>query len=491
MKTIKPNSELPQASPSPEDAVKKRKKKKKSVESTEKKPVFDPTWQKNAKHTVEILGYNGEGAGVARVEGRVIFIPDTIKGEIWEIILVKVQKSYAHGKAMECVQASPQRVEKDCRFAEKCGGCQLRHMSYEEELRLKEEIITSAFQRIGGISTEIAPVLGAEEQNHYRNKVQFQVSGNDKWLKVGFYRARSHQVLDVDSCFLQKDFSTIARTVLKTWMAEHHVNPYDEETGKGTIRHLFLRSNEAGDILLCLVATRQKLPQIMNLLEAFKEALPQLKGFILNVNKKDTNVVLGEEYHKIWGEDNITERLCGMDFTLSLSSFFQVNLKQTEVLYQTVKDFAELSAEETILDLYCGTGTIGLSMAKEAKKVYGLEIVPEAVEDAKRNALQNGIDNSQFFLGDCNSLQKEPSLQDIDFDLVIVDPPRKGLQNPEEILSYVSKKLIYVSCDPGTLARDLKYFTEHGLQVRRVQPVDLFPRTKHVECVVLLEKTQA
>ncbi len=487
MKVIKPNSEIAQES-STQEAVKKRKKKKKVQETTEKKPVFDPTWQKNAKHTVEILGYNGEGAGVARVEGRVIFVPDTIKGEVWEIILVKVQKSYAHGKAVNCVESSPQRVEKDCRFAEKCGGCQLRHMSYEEELRLKEEVVSSAFQRIGGISTEIAPVLGAKEQNHYRNKVQFQVAGNDQWLKVGFYRARSHQVLDVETCYLQKEFSTIARSVLKTWMAEHHVNPYDEESGKGTIRHLFLRSNEAGDILLCLVATRQKLPRIMDLLEAFQGELPQLKGFVLNVNKKDTNVVLGEEYHKIWGEDCITEKLCGLDFRLSLSSFFQVNLQQTELLYGIVKDFAELTGEETVLDLYCGTGTIGLSLAKNAKKVYGLEIVPEAVADAKQNAVENAIDNGEFFLGDCNSLKEEPSLQDIVFDLVIVDPPRKGLQNPEEILSFVSKKLIYVSCDPGTLARDLKFFTEQGLVVKKVQPVDLFPRTKHVECVVLLEK---
>lgn len=488
---IKPNKEITSETPEVEGKPKgkKKKKAKSSPESAEKKPAFDPNWTKNAKHQVEITGYNGDGAGVARVDGRVIFIPDTIKGELWDIILLKVKPSYAHGKAVECVKPSPSRLESDCKFSAKCGGCQLRHMDYQEELRLKQEIVESAISRIGGVSATILPILGSKEQDHYRNKVQYQVSGSDSWVKVGFFRARSHDVLDVSDCKLQKESATIARRVLKTWMEEFHVNPYDEKTKKGTIRHLFLRCNEKDELDLCLVATRQSVPYLQELTKAFQEELPQMKYFSLIPNKEDSNVILNGEQHHILSKDSLEIGLFDQPFQVRTKSFFQVNQPQTETLYSVVGEMASLTGTENILDLYCGTGSIGIYLAKKGKTLTGIEVSPDAIADAKVNAERNQITQAQFFCQDCQELPPQLTAEDATpYDVVVVDPPRKGLQSPQQILPLVSKKLIYVSCDPATLARDLKYFQENGLQVRKIQPVDMFPRTKHVETVVLLEK---
>lgn len=440
-------------------------------------------WKKNTQVTLTIDGYNADGAGVGRVEGRVVFVPGTIKGEVWEVILVKVNKNFAFGRGITCVTGSPRRIMKDCPHYGKCGGCQLRHMNYEEELHLKTEIVDNALSRIGGIGGDILPIMGAEAQDKYRNKVQYQVGGSDKWVKIGFYRPRSHDVLDVEECLLQKDFSTTARKVLKDWMLEFHVNPYDETTRKGTIRHLFLRCNEKEELDVALAVTRRSLPYLDELLEKFKAELPGMARFSLIVNKNDSNVVLEGEYHSLLSKEPLEIALGEQKFQVRTPSFFQVNQPQTQVLYDVVADFAGLSGSETVLDLYCGTGSIGLSLAKKAKKVLGVEISPEALADAEENAKANGITNASFTLEDCGTLGEGEA-----FDLVVVDPPRKGLANPDAVLKRVGKKLVYVSCDPGTLARDLKFFVEHGLAVVKIQPVDMFPRTKHVETVVLLER---
>lgn len=440
-------------------------------------------WKKNTQVTLTIDGYNADGAGVGRVEGRVVFVPGTIKGEIWEVILVKANKNFAFGRGITCLTGSPHRIMKDCAHYGKCGGCQLRHMNYGEELRLKQEIVENALGRIGGIGEEIRPILGGKQKDKYRNKVQFQVGGSDKWVKIGFYRARSHDVLDVEECLLQQDFSAVARQVLKDWCTHFHVNPYDETTGKGTVRHLFLRSNEKEELDVALVVTRRSLPHLDELLEKMREMLPKLKRFSLIVNKNDSNVVLEGEQHSLLEKEPLEMSLGGLTYQVRTASFFQVNQPQTQVLYDVVADFAQLSGSERVLDLYCGTGSIGLSLAGKAKSVLGLEISQEAVADAQENAKRNGISNVEFALEDCGNLSGE----DI-FDLVIVDPPRKGLVNPQGVADRVGAKLIYVSCDPGTLARDLKFFTEHGLKVKKIQPVDMFPRTKHVESVVLLER---
>lgn len=448
-------------------------------------------WKKNEMHTVEITGYTAEGAGVGRVDGRVVFVPHTIRGEVWEVNLVKVNRNFAFGRGVTCLTGSPHRVEKDCDFRGKCGGCQFRHMSYEEELNAKREHIQDAFQRLAGISMEIPPVLGAEEPNRYRNKVQFPVSGSDKWVKIGFYRPRSHDVLDVADCLLQQEDSAIAREVVKQWMCDYRVNPYDESTGKGTIRHLFLRNNGKGELLLCLVATREKLPKVEILLENLQKELPNLVGILVNVHKKDSNVVLGNEIHCLWGQDFLYEELSGLRFKLSVPSFFQVNLAQTKVLYEQVAEFAQLTGEETVLDLYCGIGTIGLLLAKDCKKVMGAEIVAEAVANAQENAKDNNIQNAEFFHGDAIAVAERCIGMNTAVDVLVVDPPRKGLspEVPELLGKIGAKKLIYVSCDGGTLARDLKRLMELGYSVEKAQPVDLFPRTRHVETVVLLTKS--
>ncbi len=453
-------------------------------------PLEEGGWKKNACHQVEIEGYTAEGAGVARVEGRVIFIPHTIKGEIWEIVLVKVNQHFAFGRGVTCLTGSPARVEKDCDFRGKCGGCQFRHMNYQEELSAKAEHISSAFQRIGGIEWDIPPVIGAEEQNRYRNKVQFPVAGSDKWVKIGFFRPRSHDVLDVVDCLLQGESASVAREVVKTWMCEFRVNPYNEATKKGTIRHLFLRSNEKGEVLLCLVANREKLPKLELLLDRLQTALPQLVGILLNVNKKDTNVVLGEETQVLWGQSFLWEEMDGVRFQISVPSFFQVNYAQTKRLYQVVRDFAQMKKSETLLDLYCGIGTIGLILAKDCKKVYGGEIVSEAIANAQVNQAENGIENVEFLQGDSLAVGRKLLEQGVTPDVIVVDPPRKGLSQevPQVLWDMGAKRLVYVSCDPGTLARDLKKLCALGFQVKKVQGVDLFPRTRHVETVVLLER---
>lgn len=448
-------------------------------------------WKKNAVHTLEIEGYTNEGAGVARLNGRVVFVPHTIRGEIWEVNLVKVNKNFAFGRGVTCLTGSPARVEKDCQFRGKCGGCQFRHMNYEEELFAKGQQVEDALTRLGGLNVSVPPVLGAESTERYRNKVQFPIAGSDKWVKIGFFRPRSHDVLDVPDCLLQAEMAGIAREVVKNWMIENRVNPYDETTGKGTVRHLYLRNNEKNDLLLCLVVTREKLKNITQLSEQLQKVLPTLKGFVVNVNKKDTNVVLGNSYHCIWGEDYLYEELSGLTFKLSVPSFFQVNLQQTKTLYGKVEEFANLTGTETVLDLYCGIGTIGLILAKNAKKVLGAEIIEQAVEDAKENAKRNNIENAEFFQGDCLAVVEKFLADKVTPDVVVVDPPRKGLsaEIPELLTKLDGKKIIYVSCDPATLARDLKKFGEFGYAVKQVQPVDLFPRTRHVECVVLLEKS--
>lgn len=482
-----------------ENKVKKSKKNEVKIPKKEQeKPIVEEMgdgWKKNAVHELEVVGYTADGSGVCRLDGRVVFVPHTIVGEVWEVQLIKVNRNFAFGRGVTCRTGAKSRVEKDCQFRGKCGGCQFRHMNYEEELRAKHLHLSDSLTRLGGLDFEsgdlsLPPVLGAEETNRYRNKVQFPVSGSDAWVKIGFYRLRSHDVLDVADCLLQSEDAGKAREVVKAWMVENRVNPYDEVSGKGTVRHLFLRSNQAGEILLCLVVTRGKVKNITVLSEQLQKALPSLKGFVLNVNKKETNVVLGSEYHTIYGEDFLYEELSGLSFKLSVPSFFQVNYHQTEVLYEKVREFAGLTGKETVLDLYSGIGTIGLILEKDAKKVLCSEILEQAVLDGQENALRNSVGNVEFFQGDCSSVVEKFISDGVSPDVVVVDPPRKGLAGevPPLLAKLGAEKIVYVSCDPGTLARDIKLFSGLGYGVKRVQGVDLFPRTKHVECVVLLEK---
>lgn len=445
-------------------------------------------WKKNASLTLEITGYTAEGMGVARWEGRVVFIPGTILGERWEVQLLKVKTNVAWGRAVRLLDPSPERVELDCPLAGRCGGCQYRHMTYEEELRAKRQRVQDALTRVGGVSLELPQVLGAENPLRYRNKVQFPVAQEKRGLAVGYYRARSHDVLDVDDCLLQPESVTTLRRTFKGWMERYRVPAYDEGTCQGLIRHLYVRTNQAGEALCCVVANGTRLPHVPELVQSLRQAVPTLAGLVLNTNTKDTNVILGPNYRTIWGRDFLEERLCGMTFRLSVPSFFQINRAQTERLYAQALEFAGLTGQETVLDLYCGIGTISLALAQRAGQVIGAEIVPEAVQDAQANAARNQVPNARFLCGDAGEAAFQLAAEGVRPQVICVDPPRKGLapEVPEILASMAPERIVYVSCDPATLARDVKRFGELGYPAVKAQAVDLFPRTAHVETVVLL-----
>ena len=357
-------------------------------------------WKKNSVHTLEVDGYTAEGMGVARLDGRVVFVPGTIRGEQWQVQLLKVNKHVAWGRGVQLLRPSPERLEPDCPLYGRCGGCQFRHMTYEEELQGKRQRIQDALTRLGGVNLQLSGVLGAENTKRYRNKVQFPVSVEKNGLAVGYYRSRSHDVLDAPDCALQPESVTLLRGAFKEWMERYAVPAYEEKQGAGLVRHLYVRTNSRGESLVCVVVNGEKLPREEELTRSLTAAEPGLVGVVLNVNTRDTNVILGTNYRTLWGRDWLEEELCGLIFRLSVPSFFQINRAQTQRLYALALEFAGLTGQETVLDLYCGIGTISLAMAKGAGKVIGAEIVPQAIEDAKENARRNGITNAEFFCGD-------------------------------------------------------------------------------------------
>lgn len=449
--------------------------------------------KKNTVHTLDITGYTAEGMGVARLEGRVVFVPCTIRGERWKVRLEKVNKNVAWGRGVELIAPSPERVEPDCPLFGRCGGCQFRHMTYAEELRAKRQRIADALERVGHIvDLDLPPVLGAEDPLRYRNKVQFPVSQGKRGLSVGYYRGRSHDVLDAPDCPLQPETVTRLRAAFKSWMEEYALPAYDEGTGRGLVRHLYVRTNSRGESLVCVVANGDKLPHSGELAEALRRAESGLAGLVLSTNTRDTNVILGEQYTTLWGQDWLEEELCNLDFRLSVPSFFQINRAQTEVLYGIAQDFAGLTGAETVLDLYCGIGTISLSLARRARRVIGAEIVPQAIEDAKENARRNGIGNAEFFCGDAGAVAQKLGDEGVRPQVICVDPPRKGLapQVPAILAGMSPERLVYVSCDPATLARDVDRFAQLGYRAVRAQGVDLFPRTAHVETACLLVREE-
>ena len=447
--------------------------------------------KKNSTFELDITGYTAEGLGVARLEdGRVVFVPNTIRGERWQVQLLKVNKNVAWGRAVKPVSESPCRVPSDCPHSGPCGGCQFRHMDYKEELQAKRQRVEDALRRVGGVDIAVETIHGAQDTHRYRNKVQFPVGRGKNGVHVGLFRARSHDVIDVPDCLLQSGDANRIGRALKEWMECGRVAAYDENTGKGLVRHLYVRTNRAGESLVCLVVNGKKLPDEMGLVSALRNSVSGLVGVVLNRNEKDTNVILGDGYRTLWGRDWLEEELCGMRFRLSVPSFFQINREQTEVLYGRAVDFAGLTGNETVLDLYCGIGTISLAMAQRAGKVIGAEIVPEAIEDAKENARRNGVENAEFFCGDAGQIAYKLAADGVRPDVICVDPPRKGLAPdvPDILVDMAPERIVYVSCDPATLARDVKRLGERGYVVQKAEAVDLFPRTQHVETVCLLEK---
>lgn len=442
---------------------------------------------KNQVYTAEITGYSSEGLGIARIGGQVVFVHNAILGEVCDILVMKVLKNTAYGKAVAWQSVSPHRVEPDCPYYRRCGGCAFRHMDYAGELEAKQRRVQDALRRVGGSSVEVEEILGAAETLRYRNKGQYPVSPEGK---VGFYQARSHCVTDIDTCLIQKPQADAAASALRRYMAEHRVPGYDERTGKGLVRHLYVRTNQAGQSLICIVVNGDKLPHEEELVHSMRRAVPDAAGVVLGINTARSNVILGDRYRTLWGKDTLTDTLCGHQFRLSIPSFYQVNREQAEVLYRRAVDYAGLTGAELVLDLYCGAGTITLTMADRAKKLIGAEIVPPAVKNARENARANGISNVEFFCGDASDIAVKLAADDLRPDVICVDPPRKGLA-PEVIDAMARmgpQRIVYVSCDPATLGRDVKLLEQGGYKARRAAAVDLFPGTAHVETVILLSR---
>ncbi len=445
---------------------------------------------KNDIYTLRVHGYGSDGSGVSHLpDGRAVFIKGALRDELCEVKLLKVGKTLAWAKVSKVLEASPDRIESDCPYYPQCGGCQLRHLSYEEELSFKLERVQESLRRIGGLSATVSTIHAAKETERYRNKIQFPVSGDSQSPNIGFYRARSHDIIDVEDCLLQPVIVRELRKLIKSWMQDNQIKPYNETTHKGLIRHLYVRVNHKNEALCVLVINGKRLPKADSLIESLK-TVDGLVGISLSYHMEKSNVVLGKKTQCIWGDAHLSDTLCGMEFMLSPASFYQVNRAQTHVLYKRAVELANLTGNETVLELYCGIGTITLAMAQKAKSVIGAEIVSSAVEDAIENANRNNIENVRFICADAKNVAAEMAQTEEKLDVICVDPPRKGLAPSvvESILKMAPERIVYVSCDPGTLARDLKLLCESDYEVQTVEACDLFPRTVHVETVVLITK---
>lgn len=446
-----------------------------------------PGLEKNRIYRAHIDGYSSEGLGIARIDGQVVFVHGAVRGEICDVLVMKVLKNAAFGKIAALVEPSPARREPDCPYYGRCGGCDFRHMSYEEELWAKRARVQDALTRIGGAEIAVEEILGAEQPLHYRNKSIYPISPTGE---VGFYRARSHQVVHVEHCLIQKPEADALAQALRDYIARFRVPPYDEATGRGLLRHLYVRTSCAGESLVCLLVNGSRLPHEEELVAMLRAAAPRLCGVVLGENTRRGNAILGDRYRTLWGRDYLTDTLCGLELRLSVPSFYQVNHDQAQRLYEKALDYAGLTGRELAVDLYCGAGTITQVLARRARHVIGGEIVPEAIRDAEDSARRNGVENVEFLCGDASRLAAELRQRGLRPDVICVDPPRKGLAPDvvEAAASMTPGRIVYVSCDPATLARDVARFAPLGYRPVRACAVDLFPGTAHVETVVLLSR---
>ena len=443
---------------------------------------------KNDEFIMEIVDVTNEGSGVGKVDGMAVFVPLTAVGDIVRVKALKVKKTYAYGKALEIITPSKIRIENDCPYFNRCGGCVFRHIGYEAELELKQNKVYEVIKRIGGVDLAPKPIL-FDECDRYRNKAQYPMSENGG---VGFYAFHSHRIIECEDCLLQPEiFSKITDTV-SNFVREYVISIYNEEKHKGLLRHLYIRRGyNSGEIMICFVINGDSLPKSEIIIDRLKAICGDaLKSVVLNINKQDTNVILGDTCKTLYGSDYITDTLAGVKVRLSPLSFYQVNTVMANKLYAKAKDYAKPEGKN-IIDLYCGAGTIGLSMAKDAKSVIGVEIIEAAVKDAQFNAKENGINNARFICGDAKTAAEQLKNERIKPDTVIVDPPRKGCDS--ELIKIIAndfcpESVVYISCDPATLARDIKIFGEEGYKLVEYTPADLFPRTSHVETVCLLSK---
>ena len=446
-----------------------------------------PGLEKNRIYRAHIDGYSSEGLGIARIDGQVVFVHGAVRGETCDVLVMKVLKNAAFGKIAALAEPSPARRQPDCPYYGRCGGCDFRHMSYEEELWAKRARVQDALTRIGGAEVTVEEILGAEQPLHYRNKSIYPISPAGE---VGFYRARSHQVVHVEHCLIQKPEADALAQAVRDYIARFRVEPYNEATGRGLLRHLYVRTSCRGESLACLLVNGSRLPHEQELVDMLRAAVPGVCGVVLGENTRRGNAILGDRYRTLWGRDYLTDTLCGLELRLSVPSFYQVNHDQAQRLYEKALEYAGLTGRELAVDLYCGAGTITQVLARRARHVIGGEIVPEAIRDAEDSARRNGVGNVEFLCGDASRLAAELRQRGLRPDVICVDPPRKGLAPDvvEAAASMTPGRIVYVSCDPATLARDVARFAPLGYCPVRACAVDLFPGTAHVETVCLLSK---
>lgn len=457
--------------------------------------------EKNDVVTVTIEDISANGEGIGKYNGYTLFIKDTVVGDIARVKVIKAKKNYGYGRLVSLVKPSKDRVDARCPIARQCGGCQIQEMSYESQLRFKEKKVSDNLERLGGIlpgTYKMAPIIGMEEPWHYRNKAQFPV-GRDKdgRIAMGFYAGRTHSIIETKECYLGDSVNEKILSLIRTFMEENNIAPYDEQTNTGIVRHILIRKGfKTGQLMVCVVINADCLKYSEKLVEKLC-AMDGMTSITTCINKDKTNVIMGEEVRLLWGKPYIEDYIGDVCYRISPLSFFQVNPVQTEKLYRTALEYADLTGNETVWDLYCGIGTISLFLARKCKKVYGVEIIPQAIENARDNAKINEIENAEFFVGKAEEIlpafyEREYKITGVKptADVIVVDPPRKGC---DEILLHTivemqPKRIVYVSCDSATLARDLKYLEENGYAVRKVQAVDQFGHTVHVETVCLLSK---
>ena len=448
--------------------------------------------EKNQIYEAVICDYTAEGQGVAKIEGCAVFVPNAIAGELCRIRIEKVGKTWASGKIVEILDRSPHRQNRPCPVAKLCGGCDFHHMDYAEETRLKADRVMQALNRIGGENLTEMSILSAPTCRGYRNKAQYPVSQKKGRAYAGFFKAGTHQVIENDRCLILPEETDRVKDIVIDYVNQNKVSVYDETTHTGLVRHIYVRRGAvSGQVLVCLSVNGRALPKADRLIEKLK-AVPGFTTLVLTVNTKQSNAILGDEFLTLYGPGYIEDTLCGLQFRLSPRSFYQVNHHQAQRLYDAAIQQAQISKSDTVLDLYCGVGTITLCLAKAAGKVIGVEVIPQAVEDAKDNAKRNGIENAEFFCGDAGQAALELEEQGVRPDVVVVDPPRKGLNaDTIEALSLMApKRIVYVSCDPATLARDVAQLKQRGYRLLSAQAADLFPRCAHVESIVCLVREQ-
>ncbi|NCU16615.1 23S rRNA (uracil(1939)-C(5))-methyltransferase RlmD [Pallidibacillus pasinlerensis] len=443
---------------------------------------------------IEFVDLTHQGQGVAKLDGYPIFVPNGLPGEKATVKVVKAKKNYAHGELINIIERSPVRVDIPKEEEHKYGGCQIHHMTYDGQLKFKQNHVEQVLVRIGGLEdVKVHPIIGMDNPWHYRNKAQEPVGEKNGKLISGFYKPRSHEIVPTDESVIQMKEVNDAIQVVKEVCNEFKIQAYDEKNHTGILRNIMARyGKQTGELMVVLITRTEKLPNKDEIVEKLVARLPKVKSIVQNINSEKTNVILGKKTKLLWGEEVIYDKIGDVKFRISPLSFYQVNPVQTKVLYDKALEYADLSGEEIVIDAYCGIGTISLFLAQKAKKVYGVEIVPEAIDDARKNAKLNGMTNVEFEVGESETVIPKWAEKGIQADVLVVDPPRKGCDESllKTIIEMKPKKVVYVSCNPSTLARDLRILEDGGYKTIEVQPVDMFPHTSHVECVVLMSRVE-